>query len=94
MLDLRGWLDRRAKVIIKNYTKYIKKSFAKFLEDPDNLDDNAVYLTFKTVTPILYSVSQLVRRVSEGRPSDQQQGHLRTETPSKDTHSQNEWIHL
>lgn len=55
MLDLRGWLDRRAKVIVKNNSKYIKKSFAKFLEDPDNLDDNSVYLTFKTVKHVLYS---------------------------------------
>ena len=52
MLDLRGWLDRRAKVIVKNNPKYIKKSFAKFLEDPDNLDDNSVYLNFKTVTHV------------------------------------------
>ena len=54
MLDLKGWLDRRAKVILKNNPK-IKKTFAKFLEDPDLLDEDSVYLTFKKVNPILFS---------------------------------------
>lgn len=53
---MRGWLDRRAKVIIKNNPK-IKKSLVKFLEDPDNLDDNSVYLTFKAVISSLFSPS-------------------------------------
>jgi hypothetical protein len=53
MLILKESVERKGRVLKNN--AYMRKNLLRFVEDPDVINDEVVYIQFKTVLPILYS---------------------------------------